>query len=161
MGRDEKRAPLKCLRGRLRSVVPIHGPWSRSIENFASKVEAWGLKKVQHCDYVFGSPTTFQRRKEWICERRCRQVSKEVFDYMFLRDFFFFALIKPFHAITTKVYTRSAFYPSLRFTLSLQSAFYTQSAFYPWSAVCSPQSVVCVLHWTTKKGLIQAFVQRL
>ena len=34
----------------------------------------------------------------------------------------------------------SAFYPSLRFTLSLQSAFYTQSAFYPWSAVCSLQS---------------------
>ena len=40
-----------------------------------------------------------------------------------------------------KVYSLySAFYPSLRFTLSLQSAFYTQSAFYPWSAVC-------VLHW--------------
>ena len=37
--------------------------------------------------------------------------------------------------------------PSLRFTLSLQSAFYTQSAFYPWSAVSSPQSAVCVLHW--------------
>ena len=32
------------------------------------------------------------------------------------------------------------FAPSLRFTLSLHSAFYTQSAFYPWSAVC-------VLHW--------------
>ena len=31
----------------------------------------------------------------------------------------------------------SAFYPSLRFTLSLQSAFY------PWSAVCSLQSAVC------------------
>ena len=41
-----------------------------------------------------------------------------------------------------KVYSfYSAFYPSLRFTLSLQSAFYTLSAFYPWSAVCSPQSV--------------------
>ena len=38
------------------------------------------------------------------------------------------------------------FAPSLRFTLSLQSAFYTQSAFYPWSAVCSLQSAVCVLH---------------
>ena len=38
----------------------------------------------------------------------------------------------------------SAFYPSLRFTLSLQSAFYTQSAFNftpgPQCAVCSPQS---------------------
>ena len=43
-----------------------------------------------------------------------------------------------------KVYSLySAFYPSLHFTLSLQSAFYTQSAFYPWSAVCSLQSAVC------------------
>ena len=32
-------------------------------------------KKVQDCDYVFGSSTTFQRRKEWICESRCHQVS--------------------------------------------------------------------------------------
>ena len=32
-------------------------------------------KKVQECDYVLGSLTTFQRRKEWICESRCRQVS--------------------------------------------------------------------------------------
>ena len=42
-----------------------------------------------------------------------------------------------------KVYSLySAFYPSPRFTLSLQSAFYTQSAVYPGpqSAVCSPQS---------------------
>ena len=39
------------------------------------------------------------------------------------------------------------FAPSLRFTLSLQSAFCTQSAFYPWSAVCSPQSAVFILHW--------------
>ena len=48
----------------------------------------------------------------------------------------------PLNPSTTTVYARSAFYPSLRFTLSLQSAFYTQSAFYPWSAVCSPQSAV-------------------
>ena len=46
----------------------------------------------------------------------------------------------PLNLSTTTVYARSAFYPSLRFTLSLQSAFYTLSAFYPWSAVCSPQS---------------------
>ena len=52
----------------------------------------------------------------------------------------------PLNPSTTTVYARSAFYSSLRFTLSLQSAFYTQSAFYPWSAVCSPQSAVCVLH---------------
>ena len=54
---------------------------------------------------------------------------------MRLRDFF---ALKPFHDYS---YARSAFYPSVRFTLSLQSAFY------PWSAVCSPQSAVFVLHW--------------
>ena len=50
-----------------------------------------------------------------------------------------FLLLNP---STTTVYAWSAFYPSLRFTLSLQSAFYTQSAFYPGpqSAVRSPQS---------------------
>ena len=89
-------------------------------------------KKVQECDYVFGSSTTFQRRKEWICESRCRQVSVR------LRVFARFFL--PLNTSTTTVYAWSAFYPSLRFTLILQSAFYTQSAFYPWSAVCSPQS---------------------
>ena len=42
-----------------------------------------------------------------------------------------------------KVYSLySAFYPSLRFTLSLQSAFY------PWSAVCSLQSAVRSLRFT-------------
>ena len=56
-------------------------------------------------------------------------------------------LFLPLNPSTTTVYARSAFYPSLRSTLSLQSAFYTQSAFYPWSAVCSPQSAVCVFHW--------------
>ena len=94
-------------------------------------VEAWSLsdgKKVQDCDYVLGSSTTFEIRKEWICESRCRQVSVRLHHY--LRDF-----------STTTISARSPFYPSLRFTLSLQSAFY------PWSAVRSPQSAVCVLHW--------------
>ena len=36
------------------------------------------------------------------------------------------------------------FTPSLHFALSLPSGFYPQSAFYPLSAVCSPQSTVCV-----------------
>ena len=64
------------------------------IENFASKVEGWGLsdgKKVQDCDYVFRLSIMFQRRKEWICESRCRQVSVRV--HVFAG---FFAL-KPFH----------------------------------------------------------------
>ena len=49
----------------------------------------------------------------------------------------------------TKVYSLySAFYPSLYFTLSLESAFYTQSAFCPWSAVCSLQTAVRSLRFT-------------
>ena len=61
-----------------------------------------------------------------------------------------------------KVYSLySAFYPSLRFTLSLQSAFYTQSAFYPWSAVCSLQSAVCVLHWPIEQFSTQSYTSSL
>ena len=56
-------------------------------------------------------------------------------------------IVLPLNPSATTVYARSAFYPNLHFTLRLQSAFYTQSAFYPWSAVCSLQSAVCVLHW--------------
>ena len=104
------------------------------IENFASKV--WSVrslgrkKKVQDCDYVFESSTTFQRKKEWICESRCRQVGDRL--HVFARFFL------PLNLSTTTIYARSAFYPSLRFTLSLQSAV----CIYPWSAVRSPQSAV-------------------
>ena len=45
----------------------------------------------------------------------------------------------------------------LHFTLAcvlllVCSLHFTQSAFYPWSAVCSPQSAVFVLHWPTYKN---------
>ena len=53
----------------------------------------------------------------------------------------------------------SAFYPSLHFTLSLQSAFYTQSAFYPWSAVCSLQSAVRSLRFTLTASEILENIQ--
>ena len=60
-------------------VVPIHGPWSRISKTLHLKLKLevsfrW-KKKVQDCDYVFGMSKTFQRRKEWICESRCLQVS--------------------------------------------------------------------------------------
>ena len=47
------------------------------------------------------------------------------------------------------------FAPSLRFTLSLQSAFYTLSAFYPWSAVCSLQSAVRSLRFTLTENFVK------
>ena len=76
-----------------------------------------------------------------------KQMSSKLSDRLhFLAEYFD---LNPYPSATT-VYARSAFYPNLRFTLSLQSAFYTQSAFYPWSAVCSLQSAVCVLHWPIK-----------
>ena len=50
----------------------------------------------------------------------------------------------PLNPSMTTVYARSAFYPGLRFTLSLQSAFHTQSSLYP----CSPQSAVRSLRFT-------------
>ena len=48
----------------------------------------------------------------------------------------------PLNPSMTTVYARSAFYPSLHFTRSLQSAvciLHTVCS-YPWSVVCSPQS---------------------
>ena len=56
----------------------------------------------------------------------------------------------PVNPSTTTVYARSAFFPSLHFTLSLQSAFYTQSAFYPYilPLVRSLQSAVRSLPFT-------------
>ena len=101
-------------------------------------------KKVHDCDYVFGSSTKFQRRMNGFVKADIRSSSIKVFVHMH-----FAGLYLPVNPSATTVYTRSAFYHSLRFSLSLQSAsaaFYTQSAFYPWSAVCSPQSAVFVLH---------------
>ena len=48
------------------NIVVLYQFMVTCIENFASKAEARGLsdgKKVQGCDYVFGSLTTFQRKK--------------------------------------------------------------------------------------------------
>ena len=123
---------------------------SRSLVSKTSrlKFEAWALsdgkKKVQDCDYVFESSTMFQRKKEWICESRCRQVDDRL--HVFARFFL------PLNPSTTTIYARSGFYPSLRFTLSLQSAFTPgpQSAVRSLqSAVRSPQSAVhsLLLRW--------------
>ena len=87
------------------------------IENFASKVEAWGLSDGKK---RFKIAIMFSGRR-----RRCREERNG-----FLKAYGVIA-----HPSTTTVYAWSAFYPSLRFIFSLQSKFYTQSAFCPWSAV--------------------------
>ena len=83
-----------------------------------------GWEKVQDCDYIFRSSTTFQRRKEWICESRC-QVSYRLHVFAV-----FFA------SATTVV----QYMLGLRFTRSLQSSV---CIFHP--AYVLPQSSVCIL----------------
>ena len=68
-----------------------------------------------------------------------KQMSSKLSDRLhFLAEYFD---LNPYPSATT-VYARSTF--------STVPAFYSQSAFYPWSAVCSLQSAVCVLHWPIK-----------
>ena len=118
-----------------RGVVPVHGPWSR-----ISKTSHLKLKREDsRTEKRFKNAIMFSEKKGmdlW------KQMSSSKCSFACICGIFL-----PLNPSTTTVYTRSAFYPSLRFTLSLQSAFYTRSAFYPWSAVCSLQSEVCVLHW--------------
>ena len=109
------------------------------IENFADKVEVWGLSdrlRLLICFRVVEDVPEKKGMDLW------KQMSSSKCSFTCTCGVFL-----PLNPSMTTVYARSAFYPSLRFTLSLQSAFYTQSAFYPWSAVCSPQSAVFVLHW--------------
>ena len=113
------------------------GQWIIESKVYLLIIHARTEKKGSRLRLCFWVVDEVPEKNEWICESRYMSSSKCLFTCI-LRDF-----ICP---SATTVYARSAFYPSLRFTLSLQSAFYTQSAFYPWSAVCSPQSAVCVLH---------------
>ena len=68
------------------NIVVLHqftvpGHWSRISKTSYLKLKREVIrslsdgKKVQDCYYVFGSLMMFQRRKEWICKSRCRQVS--------------------------------------------------------------------------------------
>ena len=120
-----------------RGVVPIDGPWSRMSKTSHLKLKcevSRTEKTVQECDYVFGSSTTFQRRKEWICESRCRKVSVR------LRVFagFFYTYTLPRLQFMLGLHCTPAcvllLVCSLHFTLSLH---FTPG---PQSAVCSPQS---------------------
>ena len=115
------------------------------IENFILKlkreVSRTEKRLFKDCNCVFGSSTTFQRTKEWICESTS-QASKWSLTCI-CRIYY---ALKP---TATTVYVWSVFYPqsavlilhfapSLHFTFRLQSSFYTQTTFYTWSAVCSP-----------------------
>ena len=110
------------------------------IENFASKVEGWGLSRslrrkkgsrLRLCFRVVDDVPENKGMDLW------KQMSSSKWSFTCTCGIFL-----PLNPSMTTVYARSAFYPGLRFTLSLQSTFHTQSAFYPWSAVRSPQSTV-------------------
>ena len=123
------------INGKHHCVVPIHGHVYRKLGVQSWSVRSLGRKrkKVQDCDHVFGSSTTFHR-KEWIFDSRC-QVSDRLHVYFALKPFRDYSLCSVciFFPVCTP---HSA--PILRFTPSLQSAFY------PWSALC-------VLHWPKRK----------
>ena len=113
-------------------VVPVHGPWS-------------GISKTSHLKSLGRKEGSRLR----LCFRVVDHVSKkkgmDLWKQMLSSKCSFTCIcgiFLPLNPSTTTVYARSAFYPSLRFTLSLQSTFY------PWFAVCSPQSAVRSLRLT-------------
>ena len=126
-----------------RGVVTIHGPWSRILKTSRLNLKcevSWTEKRFKIAIICFW---VVDNILEWM--DLWKQMSSSKCSFRCIWGSFW-----PLNPATTTVYARSAFYPSLHFTLSLQSAFYTQSAFYPWSTVCSLQSAVCVLHWPLK-----------
>ena len=115
-------------------VVPIDGPWSRMSKpsHLKLKCEVSRTEKGSRLRLCFRVVDDVSEKKGmdlW------KQMSSSKCSFTCICGIFV-----PLNPSTTTVYAWSAFYPRLRFTLSLQSAFYTQSAFYPWSAVCSLQS---------------------
>ena len=136
-------------------VVPIHGHVYRKLElevsrtmDIESKVYLLSMlgrkKKVQDCDYVFGSSTKFQRRMNGFLKADiCRQGS--VCLHVFCGILF---ALKPF-----------CDYSLCSVCILLQPAFYSQSVVCISHSVCilplvcslqstvrSPQSTVCILH---------------
>ena len=111
----------------------VHGTWSRISQTSHFKLK----REVSRTEKRFKIAIMFSGR--WRGMDLWKQMSSSKCSFTCICGIFL-----PLNPSTTTVYARSAFYPSLRFTLSLQSAFY------PWSAVCSPQSAVCVLHWPVR-----------
>ena len=93
-----------------RGVVPIDGPWSRMSKTSHLKLKcevSRTKKKVQECDYVFG------------CRRRSREerngfvkadVVKEVFVYVYLRDFFTLTAFHDYSLCLVCILPQPAFY---------------------------------------------------
>ena len=132
-----------------RRVVPIHGHlhWhlkrevSRSRKEFKIAIifrrrsREDSLFQAVHYLKAWGNTEATEKKGVDLW----KQMSSKLSDRLhFLAEYFD---LNPYPSATT-VYARSAFYPNLRFTLSLQSAFSLSLHFTPGpqSAVCSPQS---------------------
>ena len=100
-----------------RHVVPIHGHVYRKLKPDVSRTE----KEDSRLRLCFRVADDVPEKKGMDLSK---QMSSSKCSFTCICGIFL-----PFYPSTTTVYARSAFYPSLRFTLSLQSAFYTQSAF--------------------------------
>ena len=125
------------------NLTPIHGPWSRITKtshlNLKREVSRTGKKglRLRLCFRVVVDVPEKKGMDLW------KQMSSIKCSFTCICG-----ISLALNPSTTTVYARSAFYPSLRFTLSLQSAFYPWSAVCSLqSAVCSLQSAVCLLHW--------------
>ena len=112
----------------------VPGHVYRKLRVWSWSVKSLGRKKDSRLRLCFRVVDDVPKKKGMDL---CKQMSSSKCSFTCICGLFL-----PLNPSTTTVYARSAFYPSLRFTLSLQSAFYTQSSFYPWSAVWSPQSAV-------------------
>ena len=105
-------------------VVPIHGQVYRKLElevsrtmDIESKVYPLSMlgrkKRGSRLRLCFWVVEEVPERNDWICESRYMSSSKCLFTHIFAGFYL------PLNPSMTTVYARSAFYPSLRFTLSL------------------------------------------
>ena len=123
------------------------------IENFASKVKAWGLShgkkgsRLQLCFWVIDDVP----EKEGMDLCMWKQMSSSKCSFTCICGIFL-----PLNPYMTTVYARSAFYPSLRFTLSTVCILHTVCILPP---VCSLQSSVRSLCFTltASKHLLNMF----
>ena len=100
-----------------RGVAPVHGLWSRISKTSHQKLK----REVSRMEKRFKIAIMFSGRRRRSREERNGFVKADVIKYK-CSFTGICEIFLPLNPSTTTVYARSAFYPSLRFTLSLQSA---------------------------------------
>ena len=121
------------------------------------KVEAWGLSDGKR--FKIAITSMFSGRED-VPQKKGMDLWKQMSSKCSFTCIC--GIVFPLNPSATTVYARSAFYPNLRFTLSLQSAFSLSLHFTPGpqSAVCSPQSAFytdrflnsCLSYYTEEVG---------